>query len=72
MNFAKIHSGIKTPLAALALFAVQCCSPLAVKPPAPALNQESVVSVVSAFTEQEKAAKTLFFTGTLTVEAQGF
>jgi hypothetical protein len=71
LNFAKIHSGIRTLLAALVLFAVQCCSPLAFKPPSPALNPARVASVVAAFSEQEKAAKTLFFTGALTVEAQG-
>ncbi len=71
MNFTNIHPGIKTLLTALVFFAVQCCSPLTVKPPAPALNQEDVASVVSAFTEQEEAVETLFFTGTLALKERG-
>ncbi len=67
MNFVKIQWGIRALLAVLVLFAVQCCSPLAVKPPVPPLTQESVASVLSAFEDQERAAETLFFTGTLTV-----
>ncbi|EFK10512.1 conserved hypothetical protein [delta proteobacterium NaphS2] len=67
MNFAKIHWGIKTLLTALAFFGLQCCSPLTVKPPAPPLDEESVASIVSDFTGQEKAARTLFFSGTLTL-----
>ncbi|MCF8128357.1 MAG: hypothetical protein K9N10_07560 [Deltaproteobacteria bacterium] len=71
MNFTNIHPGIKTLLTALVLFAVHCCSPLTVKSPSPALPQERVASVVSAFTEQEKAVETLFFTGTLTLKERG-
>jgi hypothetical protein len=71
LNLTNIHPGIKTLLTALVFFAVQCCSPLTIKPPAPALNQEDVASVVSALTEQEKAAETLFFTGTLTLKEGG-
>jgi hypothetical protein len=68
LNFTNIHPGIKTLLTALVFFAVQCCSPLTVKPPSPAIPQERVASVVSAFTDQEKAVETLFFTGTLTLK----
>jgi len=71
LNFTKIHSGTKTLLTALAFFAFQCCSPLMVKPPAPALDEESVTSLVSAFRAQEEKAKTLFFSGTLTLKDQG-
>ncbi|MCD6293906.1 MAG: hypothetical protein J7M20_03055 [Deltaproteobacteria bacterium] len=70
MNFTKIHSGTKTLLTALAFLAFQCCSPLMVKPPAPALDEESVTSLVSAFSAQEEKAKTLFFSGTLTLKEQ--
>ena len=62
---------MKTLLTALAFFGLQCCSPLTVKPPAPALDEESVASIVSAFTGQEKAARTLFFSGTLTLNNRG-
>ena len=71
MNFTNIHPGIKALLTALVFLAVQCCSPLTVKPPSPALTQERVASVVSAFAEQDKAVKTLFFTGTLTLKERG-
>jgi hypothetical protein len=67
LNFVKIQWGIRALLAALVFFAVQCCSPLAVKPPVPPLTQESVASILSAFEDQERAAETLFFAGTLNV-----
>ena len=70
MNFTKIHLGTKTLLTALAFLAFQCCSPLTVKPPAPALDKESVASLVSDFSAQEEKAKTLFFSGTLTFQNQ--
>jgi len=53
-----------------AFLAFQCCSPLTVKPPSPALNEESVAALVSAFVAQESVAKTLFFSGTLTFKNQ--
>ncbi len=62
--------GTKTLLTILAFLAFQCCSPLTVKPPAPALDEESVASFVSAFRAQEEKAKTLFFSGTLTLKGQ--
>jgi len=62
----EIGSGIKTLLTALAFFAFQCCSPLTVNPPAPALEEERVAALVSAFAAQERVAKTFFFSGTLT------
>jgi len=71
LNFTKIHLGTKTlltALTALAFLAFQCCSPLTVKPPAPALDKESVTSLVSAFSAQEEKAETLFFSGTLTLK----
>jgi hypothetical protein len=70
LNFTKIHLGTKTLLTALAFLAFQCCSPLTVKPPAPALDKESVTSLVSAFSAQEERAKTLFFSGKLTLKDQ--
>ena len=70
MNFTKIHLGTKTLLTALAFVAFQCCSPLTVKPPAPALDEESVTSLVSAFRAQEEKAKTFFFSGTLTLKEE--
>ena len=70
MNFTKIHLGTKTLLTALAFLAFQCCSPLTVKPLAPALDEESVTSLVSDFRAQEEKAKTLFFSGTLTLKEQ--
>lgn len=70
MNFTKLHLGTKTLLTILAFLAFQCCSPLTVKPPAPALDEESVASFVSAFRAQEEKAKTLFFSGTLTLKGQ--
>jgi hypothetical protein len=66
LNFLKIHTGIKTLLTASAFLALQCCSPLAVKPPAPALDQERVSALLSSFSAQESMVKTLFFSGTLT------
>ncbi|MCG6877933.1 MAG: outer membrane lipoprotein-sorting protein [Deltaproteobacteria bacterium] len=71
MNLTKTQLGIKTLLTALAFLGLQCCSPLTVKPPAPALDEESVASIVSAFAGQEKATRTLFFTGTLTLNNRG-
>lgn len=68
MNFTKIHLGTKTILTALAFLAFQCCSPLTVKPPAPALDEESVTSLVSDFSAESEKAKTLFFSGTLTLK----
>jgi len=62
--------GTKTLLTALAFLAFQCCSPLTVKPPAPALDEESVASLVFDFRAQEEKAKTLFFSGTLTLKGQ--
>jgi hypothetical protein len=53
---------------ASAFLAFQCCSPLTVKPPA--LNEERVAALVSAFVAQESVAKTLFFSGTLTFKNQ--
>ena len=70
MNFTKIHLGTKTLLTALAFLAFQCCSPLTVKPPAPALDEGSVTSLVSAFRAQQEKARTLFFSGTLTLREQ--
>ena len=70
MNFTKLHLGTKTLLTALAFLAFQCCSPLTVKPPAPALDEESVTSLVSAFSAESEKAKTLFFSGTLTLKEQ--
>ena len=70
MNFTKIHLGTKTLLTALAFLAFQCCSPLTVKPLAPALDEESVASLVSDFKAQEEKAKTLFFSGALTLKDQ--
>ena len=70
MNFTKIHLGTKTLLTALVFLAFQCCSPLTVKPPAPALDEESVASLVSDFKAQEEKAKTLFFSGVLTLKDQ--
>ncbi len=67
MNFTSIHPGIKTLLTASALLIIQSCSSLLVQPTAPALNEESVTAVLSSFANQETAAKTLFFTGTLTL-----
>ena len=68
MNFTKIHLGTKTLLTALGFLVFQCCSPLTVKPPAPALDKKSVTSLVSAFRAQEEKVKTLFFSGTLTLK----
>ncbi len=70
MNFNSIHSGVKTLLAALAVLVFQSCSPLSVPPPSPAMNEESVTAVLSAFAGQENAANTLFFSGTLTLKNQ--
>jgi len=70
LNSAKIHSGIKTLLTALVFLVLQGCSVLKFTPPDSALNEQSVVSIVSAFAAQEKAAKTLFFSGTLTLQNQ--
>jgi len=53
-----------------AFLAFQCCSPLTVKPPSPALNEERIAALVSAFVAQESLAKTLFFSGTLTFKNQ--
>ena len=68
MNCAKIHSGIRTLSAIWVFLAFQCCSPLTVVPPA--LNEERVGALVFAFVAQESLAKTLFFSGTLTVKTQ--
>jgi hypothetical protein len=46
----------------------ESCSPLTFKPPAPPLDEETVRSIVSAFAKQEKAAKTLFFSGSVTIK----
>ena len=70
MNFTKIHLGTQTLLTALAFLAFQSCSPLTVRPPAPALDEESVTSLVSAFSAESEKAKTLFFSGTLTLKDQ--
>jgi len=70
LNFTKINLGTKTLLTALAFLAFQCCSPLTIKSPAPALDKESVTSLVSDFRAQEEKAKTLFFSGTLTLKDQ--
>ena len=70
MNFTKIHLGTKTLLTALAFLAFQCCSPLPLKPPVPALDKESVASILSDFSAQAEKAKTLFFSGTLTLKDQ--
>lgn len=63
--------GTKTLLTALAFLAFQCCSPLTIKPPTPAFDKESVISLVSDFRAQEEKVKTLFFSGTLTLKDQG-
>ena len=70
MNFTKIHSGIKTLLTVTAFLVFQSCSPLTVKPPLPAFDGEKVAAIISAFKAQEAAAKTLFFSGTLTLKNQ--
>ncbi len=67
MNFTKRHWGIKTLLAALAFLGLQCCSPLTIKTPAPALDSIRVQTILSDFEGQERAAKSLFFSGTLTL-----
>ena len=66
MNFAKIHSGIRTLLLVSAFLVFQCCTPLTVKPPSPALDEKRVAALVSLFSAQESVAKTFFFSGTLT------
>ena len=70
MNFAKIHAGIKTLLTVSAFLVFQCCTSLTVKPPSPALDEKRVAALVSAFSAQESAAKSLFFSGTLTFKNQ--
>ena len=57
-------------MTATAFLAFQCCSPLIVKPPSSAFDKEKNAALVSAFEEQERAAKTLFFSGTLTLKNQ--
>ena len=68
MNLTNRHSGIKTLLTALAFLAFQCCAPLTVKPPTPAFDKEKITAILSTFEAQEGAAKTLFFSGTLTLK----
>ncbi len=70
MNLTKIHWGINTLLAVMTFLGIQGCSLLTVRPPAPALDDDCVKSIVSAFAEQEKAAKTLFYTGSLTLKGR--
>ena len=70
MNCTKIHAGIITLIMASAFLAFQCCSPLIVNPPAPALDEDRIAGLMSAFSVQERAAKTLFFSGTLTLKYQ--
>jgi hypothetical protein len=70
LNYTNIHSEIKTFLTALAFLSFQCCSPLTIQSPVPALNEERVLALVSAFSAQESVAKTLFFSGTLTFKNQ--
>ena len=61
---------MKILLTVSAFLAFQCCSPLTVKPPSPALNEERIAALVSAYSEQESVAKTFFFSGTLTFKDQ--
>ena len=70
MNFAKIHVEIRTLLTVSAFLAIQCCTPLTVKPPSPALDEKRVAALVSAFSAQESVAKTFFFSGTLIFKNQ--
>ena len=67
MNLAKIHSGIKTVLTVTAFVVFQCCSPITLNPPSPALEGTKIASLVSEFEAQAWAAKTLFYSGTLTL-----
>ena len=67
MNPAKIHSSIKALLTATAFLIFQCCSPITVNPTSPALEGTKIASLVSAFEAQEGAARTLFYSGTLTL-----
>ncbi len=66
MNFANVHSSIKTLLAATAFLIFQCCSPITVNRPSPGLEGIKIASLVSDFEEQAWAARTLFYSGTLT------
>jgi hypothetical protein len=68
LNLTNRHSRIKTFLTALAFLAFQCCAPLTVKPPSPAFDEEKIAAILSTFEAQEGAAKTLFFSGTLTLK----
>ncbi len=67
MNLAKIYSGIKTVLTVTAFVIFQCCSPITLNPPSPALEGTKIASLVSEFEAQAWAAKTLFYSGTLTL-----
>ncbi len=58
-------------LSALLLLLLSCCARVAITPPSPPLNHQAITGIISAFKEQGVAVRTLFSSGTLTLDIKG-
>ena len=53
------------------LLLLSCCARVAVTPPSPPLDHPAIAGIISAFKEQGVAVRTLFSSGTLTIDIKG-
>ena len=58
-------------LSVLLLLLLSCCARVAITPPSPPLDNQAITGIISAFKEQGVAVRTLFSSGTLTLDIKG-
>ena len=58
-------------ISVLLLLLLSCCARVAITPPSPPLDHQAITGIISAFKEQGAAVRTLFSSGTLTLDIKG-
>lgn len=72
MNTVKQKNPCITKLFSVTLLLLlSCCARVAVTPPSPPLDHQAITGIISAFKEQGAVVRTLFSSGTLTVDIKG-
>ena len=69
MNAVKQKNpSIRRLFSVLLLLLLSCCARVAITPPSPPLDHQAITGIISAFKEQGVAVRTLFSSGTLTLD----
>jgi len=65
------NPSIKRLFSVLLLLLLGCCARVEITPPSPPLDPQAITGIISAFNEQGVAVRTLFSSGTLTLDIKG-